>query len=110
MKTEKIVGEVFANSEEECTNSWLYLPMEKPWSLDSKCLVLESEEVPPEEEDKPNAGIPQIAISMGMIQIMPITTVQDIIINAKEQSKTLSEKDFFEAFLYYYDNDAFMAF
>jgi hypothetical protein len=92
----------------EC--AWVYLPNVKNWSLESESVALESEEVPPELEDEPDAGVPQFAKDHDLMQVMPVATLQDIVSNAREQRPSASPKDLFEAFKFYYDRDAFIEF
>jgi hypothetical protein len=89
-------------------NAWLYLPEAEAWQLDSPTAVLRSEEVPPELEDDPTAGVPQSARDAGLMRALPIAVLQEIIHNAHAQKPTVDVATLFEAFLYYYDNDAFL--
>lgn len=82
--------------------------MDNNWTLDSISAILESDEVPNEFEDTPNAGIPEFAKRNNLIQALPVTVVQDIVTNAKAQKPTASMEDLFRAFQYYYENDAFI--
>lgn len=45
--------------------------------------VLESDEIPEEEEDLPEAGVPEFAKANDLKQVLPITVVQDIVANLK---------------------------
>lgn len=92
------------------TNEWVYLPDNKDWSLESKSTTLESEEVPPELEDEPDAGVPQFAKDHNLMQVMPVATLQDIVYNARQQRPNASLEDLFLAFKFYYDRDAFIEF
>ncbi|GGL28469.1 MULTISPECIES: DUF7716 domain-containing protein [Caulobacter] len=91
-------------------NAWVYLPSTKNWNLESKSAALESEEVPPELEDEPDAGVPQFAKDEGLMQVMPVATLQDIVSNAREQKRSASLMDLFAAFEFYYERDAFIEF
>ena len=51
-------------------DGWLYMPSDKQWSLDTEVLLLPSEEVAPEDEDKPYPGIPPLALSQGLESVM----------------------------------------
>jgi hypothetical protein len=92
----------------QSTRCWLYLPATVSWTLESLCLIAESEEVPPEEEDDPDAGMPQIAKDNELMQVLSVSEVQDLVENVKAQKSDVSDEELFEAFLYYYDNDAYM--
>ena len=90
------------------TTAWVYLPTDRNWNLTSTCAVLESEEVPPELEDDPSAGVPGFAKQNGLMQALPVTVVQDIVVNARSQKPGATLEDFWRAFLYYHKHDAFI--
>jgi hypothetical protein len=101
-------GEVIKTIGSRSPNAWVYLPSNKNWSLDTKSAILESDEVPPELEDEPDAGVPEIAKRNGLIQVLPVTVLQDIITNARSQKEDATLQEIFEAFEFYYNNDAFI--
>ena len=86
----------------------LYLSAAEPWKLESNGLVLESEEVPPELEDDPEAGVPLLARQQGLVQVLPISTVKSIVENARLQRANVSAATLLEALTHYYDHDAFI--
>ncbi len=90
--------------------AWVYLPAEGEWSLDSQCEVLESEEVPPELEDEPDAGVPDFAREHGLVQVLPVSTVKEIVSNAQLQRPKACVEELFQAFKFYYQHDAFIGF
>ena len=100
--------ELLLEIAQQSTKAWLYLPDDKRWDLNSMCAVLESEEVPPELEDEPDAGIPQFAKQNKLIQVLPVTVVQDVVKNARAQKANATVEDLFKALLFYYKNDAFV--
>jgi hypothetical protein len=100
--------EILRRIDRENEKAWLYLSAEEKWKLSSPALVLESEEVPPEMEDDPEAGVPEIARRLKMMQALPVTVVQDIVRNATSQKADASDDDLVRAFLHYYDHDAFI--
>ena len=100
--------EILRSIERENEKAWLYLSAEEKWKLSSPALVLQSEEVPPEKEDDPDAGVPEIALRLKMMQVLPVTVVQDIVRDAIRQKEDASDDDLFRAFLHYYDHDAFI--
>lgn len=72
---------------------------------------MEEDEVTPEEDEAdPQAGIPREARERGMTHALDIATVQDIVLNAREQKPMASENDLMEAFIYYFEHDAFLTF
>ena len=68
--------------------------------------MLESDEVSPEEEDAPDAEVPERAKSFGLMEALAVADVKGLVANAKSQRADLDEEKLFEAFLYYDDNDA----
>lgn len=91
-------------------DSWLYLPEFVEWHIDSRAFMEKSEEVPPEEEDLPKAGYPIYAIEHELMQALDGGTLSEIIENAKSQLTNPIAEELFGAFIYYYDNDAFLRF
>ncbi len=106
----KMLKDVLENVETQHQKGWLYLPLEKNWDLNSKCAILESDEVPPELEDEPDAGVPEFAKQNGLKETLPISTVKDIVWNARAQKANVTLEELLRAFQYYYKHDAFIAF
>jgi hypothetical protein len=104
------LADLLANPQAQDARAWLYLPANAAWSLDSPAAVLESEEVPPELEDEPDAGVPQFARDNGFAQILPITALQDVVSNAHQQRSGLSLSELLRALKFYYEHDAFIEF
>jgi hypothetical protein len=104
------LADVLTNPQAQDARAWLYLPANTAWSLDSPAAVLESEEVPPELEDEPDAGVPKFAKDNGLAQILPITAVQDVVSNAHQQRSGLSLSELLHALKFYYEHDAFIEF
>jgi hypothetical protein len=100
--------EALHSIDSQSIGCWLYLSASVNWTLDSPCLILESEEVPPELEDDPDAGIPEIVKERDLMEALSVGQVQEIVTNAKSQKANVSDEELLEAFLYYYDNDAFL--
>ncbi len=100
--------DAIATIAERSTTAWVYLPADRNWSLSSKCAILESEEVPPEHEDEPDAGVPEFAKRNGLMRVLPVAVVQDIVTNARAQEPDATLEVLFEALEYYYENDAFL--
>jgi len=88
----------------------VHLPSDVVWDLESKSAVLESEEVTPEEEDEPDAGIPRIAELNNLIEALPVTVIQELVQNVRSQKPAAGVDALLKAPLYYYDNDAFIGF
>ena len=83
----------------------LFLPEDEVWDLNTKCMVLDPDDVEDDEEDAP-----QIAKEKGLIYTLSIQNVQMIYENVHEQKRDCSSDDLIKAFLYYYDNDAYIEF
>src|SRR5882724_4111619 len=71
-------------------NKWLCLPADVAWSLSSPCAILESEEVSPGHEDDEAAGVPAFAKQHGLMQVLPVSVVQDIVSNTLAQRPSAS--------------------
>jgi len=92
---------------DEADLSWedsVFLPKDKNWSLNSKCYLFNLDNLEDNEET------PQFAIDNNLIYVLSVADIQDIVDNAKQQRPQCSVSDLFEAFLYYYRNDAFITF
>lgn len=87
---------------------WVYLPRNEQWSLHSRCATLEMDEVPPELEDEPDAGIPQFAKLHNLREVVPVETLQEIVDNLRQQNPSATIDEIFTAFEFYYDRDAFI--
>jgi hypothetical protein len=100
--------EILTRADQQPPKAWLYLPADTPWNLESDAEALISPEVPPDREDDPDAGTPDVAKKMSLMRALPITTVQEIVENALSQRSDATAEELFKAFIYYYDNDAFI--
>ena len=74
---------------------WLYLPREDPWSPESEAMVLDTDDLAPDEDDPPEA------IEAGMKSALGIQTVQDLVVGVPN-----TPQDRFAAFAYYHVMDA----
>lgn len=70
--------------------------------------ILADEEVPLEEEDEPEAGYPQFAKDNDLQRVLVVRDIQGIVENAKQQRPDVDANTLFDAFKYYFDNDAFV--
>lgn len=77
----------------------LYLPFDQKWTLATPCVVS-----PVPEDD----GLPGLAKECGFEYALLMSAVIDIVENAKMQKRRIGEEELLEAFLYYYDHDAFL--
>jgi hypothetical protein len=98
------LGEVLSDVEAIDWTCDLYLPIDEPWTKVTSCAVLEEEE----EELSP-----QSASYIAQNRLKYTLTIQDvksIVSNAKLQKKEASIDELFQAFLFYFQNDAFIDF
>lgn len=65
------------------------------WYVDTMCMILDPNDV---EDDDDEA--PKIALD--------VQTIQSIVQNISEQKRVYTDEELLEAFLYYYDNDAYI--
>jgi hypothetical protein len=110
MKHEEIMifEDVLKTIGDKSLRAWVYLPKDRNWSLHSTSAVLESEEVPPEFEDEPDAGMPEFAKRTNLIRVLPVAVLQEVVSNARAQISDATFEELFRAFEYYYENDAFI--
>lgn len=87
--------------------AWVYLPA-GAWTLETPAAVLRSEEVPPELEDEPDAGVPAFARERNLRQVLPVATVQEIVANFREQQRDATAEQLLKGFLFYWEHDAFI--
>ena len=81
----------------------LFLPEEEVWELDTEGLIWDPDDVEDESDE-----VPKAAMDLGLIHALSIQNIQDIVYNAKQQKESASADDLLEAYLYYYDNDAYI--
>ncbi|MEH7355521.1 hypothetical protein V7150_18460 [Neobacillus drentensis] len=100
---------ILNNVNELPWNEYLFLPIDKKWTIDSVCSVINWDELD-EDELEGDGDTPIFAIDNNLIFVLDIATIQDIVNNAKQQRPQCSALDLFQAFMYYYNNDAFITF
>jgi hypothetical protein len=100
----KNLEEILKTADELPWNYALYLSQEKPWNRDTLCTVLNPNNCEDEDEEPPFAKQHAFIYGLG------INDVQDIVNNAKQQEAEIGIDGLVKAFLYYYDNDAFIEF
>lgn len=83
----------------------LYLPKDvSSWSLDSVVMVEDPDDV---DSDYPDED-PDVVKDAGYRYVMGIQSIQGIVNNANLQKNNALDEDFFKAFIYYFENDAFI--
>ena len=83
---------------------WLFLPAEEPWSLESPCAILDTDDLDDGED------LPPLAKELDLQCTLLVSDLQGIRYNATAQLGSLTPEQFFDAFMYYYDNDAYKDF
>ncbi|WCF09238.1 hypothetical protein NDS46_04865 [Paenibacillus thiaminolyticus] len=81
----------------------VFLPEDETWSLDTQGAILDPDDVEDDSDE-----VPKFAKDNNLMYVLDIQTVKGIIKNISEQKAECTDNDLFEAFLYYYDNDAFI--
>ena len=81
----------------------LFLPEDEVWNKETEGMVLDPDEV---EDDV--VDLPKEAIDNNFMYVLSMQMIQSIVMNVKEQRVEVSEEDLVEAFLFYYDNDAYI--
>ncbi|MDV5354852.1 hypothetical protein HF650_02010 [Kosakonia sp. SMBL-WEM22] len=87
---------------------WLFLPPDsEKWSLETQG-VFSSDS----SDDEPGADnhLPAQVKQERWIESLDNSTIEDIVCNAQEQLGTPGEDRLFQAFKFYFDNDAFIQF
>ena len=97
--------DVLLDSEKFQWSDALFLVRDNVWSLDSKCTVLDPDDVEDDIDEEP-----RFATENNMKYLLSIQDIKDIVDNAYQQKPNCTENDLLKAFLYYYDNDAFIEF
>lgn len=85
---------------------WLYLPKATSVSLATQCVVMEPLEIAPDDDD--DASIPDFAKKAAMKDVFPISTIAEIKHNLSAQVPYPTDEQHLEAFVYYYEHDAFL--
>lgn len=101
---EKIMrlSQVLNESENLPWDEALFLPVKDNWSPDSLAIVWSLDDLDDDQE------IPEIAQLNDMKYVFGVSTVQDIVRNARMQKPESDINDLMKAFMYYYKNDAFV--
>jgi hypothetical protein len=94
------LGDVLRTCFEFGSEQFLYLPFDEVWNLESRCVVVDQSDID---------GAPHLATENGLSCALQIAAVQGIVFNAMEQVTTIDANLLLKAFLYYYDNDAFIS-
>jgi len=97
------LSDVLESVSELPWNEALYLPASKEWTLESPAIVWDADDVGDDESE-----VPDFPAEHEMTYVLGVTTVQDIVSNARQQRPNCSINEKFEALLYYVRHDAFI--
>lgn len=98
-----VMRDILNNIEEFKWSDALFLPEDEVWSLDTQGAIIDPDDVEDDSDE-----VPKFAKENNLMYALDIQTLKGIIRNASEQKTECTDKDFIKAFLYYYDNDAFI--
>ncbi|MBV8859490.1 MAG: hypothetical protein JOZ02_21340 [Acidobacteria bacterium] len=93
------LGDVLKHSSSYAPKAHLFLPPDEVWGAGTKCAVLSLEDSHNDE--------PQFAKQHGLAYALDMYSVQGVVTNLLGQDQNPSVELLVEAFLFYYDNDAF---
>ena len=99
----KTLFEILISIEEYKWSDALFLPEEEEWNKETLAMILDPDDVESEEDDAPKE-----ALDNGLMYVLDVQTIQGIVENYKVGHKDVTGDDLLEAFLYYYDNDAYI--
>jgi len=99
------LSDVLLHSEKFEWSDALFLIKDEKLTLDSKCAVLDPDDVEDDADEDP-----KYAKENNLKYALTMQDTQSIAENAKEQKSDCTVEDLFKAFLYYYNNDAFIDF
>ena len=98
------LGEVLSVADRLPLDADLFLPCDAVWAPDTRCAV------EPVDRYAEEPAVPEVAARNGLARALQVAQVQDIVDNASQQRPGASVEELVEAFLFYYDRDAFMDF
>ena len=85
---------------------WLYLQDDDSWNLDTLGIIIDDSKLTDDLLD--NEGEPLVIKKFNLVSTMDCGTIDAIIDCAKEIQNPISDDILLDAFLYYYNNDAFL--
>lgn len=99
------LGFILENIDKFKWSDALYLPEDEIWNKDTEGMVLDSDNVENDEDE-----VPKEAKEKNLIYALNIQIIQSIVDNSYQQKSKLSVEELVEAYLYYYDYDAYIDF
>ena len=100
------IGDVLSSPENN--TEWFCLPPDKNnWTLYTKgVFTLDARDFPSDSDEY----LPKQVKNDGWIEVLDGGMIEEIVANAKEQLGVPSLDELFKAFIFYYENDAFLEF
>ncbi|MEB6587840.1 hypothetical protein MXM82_01630 [Pseudomonas asiatica] len=93
-------------SLDKMPDSWFYLP-NASWTLSTRGVFsLDSRDFAPDSTDY----LPPQVASEGWVETLDTPMIKDVIDYTDQQLPAATVEDYFEAFKYYFENDAFLEF
>jgi len=101
------VRDVLSHPEKN-PETWFYLPPNlREWNLNTKGIFsLDSFDFPPDSDD----FLPEQVKKNGWIETLDGASIEDVIDNVNNQLENPSLDQLLQAFIYYFENDAFLVF
>lgn len=99
------LGFILENIDKFKWSDALYLPEDETWNKDTEGMVLDPDDVEDDEDE-----VPKEAKEKNLIYALNIQIIQSIVDNSYQQKSKLSVEELVEAYLYYYDYDAYIDF
>ena len=96
------LGQVLSTANKLPTDASLFLPIGDKWTLETKCIIADG------DLEDAEALVKEMDPAYGYALL--ISQVQDIAANARLQRSDVSDVHLLQAFLFYYDRDAFIDF
>jgi hypothetical protein len=105
MSTMVSLSEVLEHIEELDWQLALFLNPEEEWTLLTPCAILDPDDVEDDEDEEP-----LYAQENGLTYALDVNRVKGIVRNARGQKSNCTADDLLQAFLFYYDHDAYLDF
>jgi hypothetical protein len=96
--------EVLEDIDKQPWDFALFMPHGVEWNLNTSCAVLN----PDDFENEPDPDQPKFATDHGLHYALGIQVIKSIVENARDQRPDVTTSDLVDAFIYYYDNDAYV--
>jgi hypothetical protein len=97
-----MLSEILTTIEQIDIECELYMPEDVEWDLNTLCWVAKYDECEDSEEDPPYVQ------EHNLVYVFQIETVFSIVSNAKQQNCEVTLQSLYDAFIHYYDHDAFI--